>query len=271
MNQGVEQIDALWQNMKETGLLDTRPVHFLETTESTNSVALELGRQGAASSTLVIAETQSKGRGRLNREWVSPKGKGLYFSLIWRPELAPEDFPKITLAAGVAICKALEKAARVSPKIKWPNDILLDDKKCGGLLTEAEGLSGNNKPFVVLGVGLNVTTPLSVFPEDLRSKVATLKEASGHDLLRGELLKIILQQVDSVLERLEKGGFPEILDDWHRRDAVLGKKLSWVTPTGNIVTGVSLGPDDQGFLHIRDDQGMTHEVISGDVNLATDR
>lgn len=267
MNQAVQQVDALWQKMKETGLLDNRPVHFLETTESTNSVAMELGRQDAVAGTVVVAETQSKGRGRLNREWVSPKGTGLYFSLILRPKLEPVDFPKITLATGVAICNALEKLVDVSPKIKWPNDILLAGKKCGGILTEAEGLAGNDKPFVVLGVGLNLTTPLAVFSEELRPKVTALKEASGQDVLRGELLKIILHQVDSVLESLEKGEFSDVLDEWRGRDAVFGKKLSWVTQTGSIVTGVSLGPDDHGILHIKDDQGTIHDVISGDVNL----
>lgn len=270
MKHATEQVDALWQKMKDKGLLDNRSVHFLETTESTNSVALELGRQGAADGTLVIAETQTKGRGRLSRKWVSPKGAGLYFSLILRPNLAPADFPKITLAAGVALCKALENVADVAPQIKWPNDILFDGKKCGGILAEAEGLLGNDEPFVVLGVGLNITTPLSAFPEDLRPRVTTLKDAAGQDVLRGELLKIILQQLDGVLERSWKGDFLRILDEWRGRDAVLGKKLSWVTLPGSIVTGISLGPDDQGILHIQDDRGTIHEVISGDVNWAVE-
>ena len=157
--------DIIWQQMQDSGLLrEDRPVIMLETTESTNTVAMELGKQGAAAGTLVIAESQTKGRGRLSRTWISPKGTGLYFSIILRPKLDLEDLPKITIAAGVAICKALEKATSVAPQIKWPNDILVDNKKCGGILTEAGPLTASDLPLVILGVGLNISTPLSAFP-----------------------------------------------------------------------------------------------------------
>ena len=116
--------------------MSERGIIRLKVTESTNSVALVMGREGAATGTVVVAESQTGGRGRLNRQWISPPDTGLYFSLILRPELAPENLARVTLAAGLAVCKAVETECGVLPAIKWPNDLLLDGKKFGGILTE---------------------------------------------------------------------------------------------------------------------------------------
>jgi len=259
--------DILWQQMKDTGLLDSRPVVFLEETESTNSVAMDLGRKGASPGTVVVAEGQTAGRGRLSRKWISPTGSGLYFSLILRPRLDLEDLPKITIAAGVAICMALEQETSSVPKIKWPNDILFNGKKCGGILAEADYLASPDSPLVVLGVGINISTPLSAFPPDLRGKVTSLAAVAGIGFSRGKILQTILQSLDEELTLLEGGGFQGILAAWRTRDAIGKARLTWVTQTGRAVNGISLGPDERGILHIRDESGDIHEVISGDINL----
>ncbi len=261
------QEDKIWQQIKDTGLLGAHPVVFLETTESTNSVALELGRKGVSPGTIVVAEGQTAGRGRLSRRWISPKGAGLYFSLILRPRLDPEDLPKITIAAGVAICKALERETSKTPKIKWPNDIIFDGKKCSGILTETDSLTSSDAPLVVLGVGINISTPVSAFPADLKDKVTSLSAVAGSDYPRGKLLHSILLSLDEELKLLEAGGFQSILAAWRNRDAIGKTPLTWVTPAGSTVKGISLGPDARGFLHIRDEQGNIHEVLSGDINL----
>jgi BirA family biotin operon repressor/biotin-[acetyl-CoA-carboxylase] ligase len=154
-----------------------REIVRFEVVESTSSEALELGRQGAATGTVVVAESQTGGRGRLNRNWLSPPGTGLYFSIILRPVLEANDLPKITLAAGVAVCKAIELELGVLPKIKWPNDLLLDDKKFGGILSETGSVtetSANQQTLVIVGIGLNIQEPAGGFPSDLQITATSL-------------------------------------------------------------------------------------------------
>jgi len=259
--------DSLWEQVRATGVLTGRKVHFFAQTGSTNQVALNLGRQGEEAGTLVVAESQSCGRGRLDRVWLSPPGQGLYFSIILRPRLEPADLSKITLVAALAVCKAVEEVTRLSPGIKWPNDLLLAGKKFCGILTETGPISGGKPPMVVLGIGINVLTPLDHFPAELRERVTSLAVSGVEAVRRGELLVAIVQAVEIELMRLEQGEFAAVLKDWRCRDATLGKRLAWLTPTGQVVEGVALGPDAAGVLHIRDDSGWDHEVLSGDLHL----
>lgn len=259
--------DSLWQAMREGGRLAGRAVHFLEQTDSTNSVAMALAREGAPAGTVVVAESQSAGRGRLARQWFSPAGSGLYASLILRPTLPLHDLPRITMAAGVALCRAVARATGVTPQLKWPNDLLLQGRKCGGILTETDGLLAAGPPLVILGMGLNVNTPLAVFPAELRDKVTSLAATTGQEFLRGPLLEALAEEVEAVVHRLEGGDFAGILAEWRQHDGLLGQRLAWCTPQHTVVTGVSLGPDQEGRLHIRDEQGTIHEILSGDLTL----
>jgi len=247
-----------------------REIIRLKVTESTNSKALEAGQQGAVSGTVIVAETQTGGRGRLNRSWLSPPGMGLYFSIILRPELAPEHLSKITLAAGVAVCRAIERKVGLKPQIKWPNDILLDDKKVGGILSETGPIkqtSSGQQTLVVVGIGLNIKEPAGGFPPDLKEKATALSEHQDKAVVMEDLVLPIADDLDRGVALLEKGAFPQILKEWMRRDAGHGKVLTWVTPLGQEVTGISLGPDAEGILRIRDQAGIIHKVLSGDVNL----
>lgn len=260
--------DPLWQAMRETERLAGHPVSFLEETDSTNNVALALAKAGAPAGTMVVAESQSAGRGRLSRQWLSPPGCGLYVSFILRPTMELGDLPKITLAAGVALCRAVVNATGVGTQLKWPNDLLLQGKKCGGILTEADGLLAEAPPLVILGIGVNVNTPPALFPAELQGKATSLAVATGREFLRGPLLAALVEEVESVVRRLEQGAFAAILAEWRQRDGLIGQRLAWLTPQQTVVTGVSLGPDDEGRLHIRDDGGAIHEVLSGDLALA---
>ncbi|MEW6501171.1 MAG: biotin--[acetyl-CoA-carboxylase] ligase [Thermodesulfobacteriota bacterium] len=260
--------DPIWQAMRETGQLAGHPVHFLAATDSTNTVAMTLAREGAPAGTLVVAESQRAGRGRLSRQWLSPAGFGLYVSFILRPQLDISDLPKITLASGVALCRAVVKATGIQVQLKWPNDLLLHGKKCGGILTETTGLLGDGPVAVILGLGLNVNTPVSLLPAELQDKATSLSADTGREYPRGVLLEALVEEVEKVVQRLEGGGFAAILAEWREYDGLAGQRLSWVTPQQTVVTGTSLGPDQEGCLHIRDDQGTTHEVLSGDLALA---
>jgi BirA family biotin operon repressor/biotin-[acetyl-CoA-carboxylase] ligase len=260
--------DPLWQSMRETGRIAGHPVLFLETTDSTNTVAMALAHQGAANGTLVVAECQSAGRGRLARQWISPAGCGLYVSFILRPHLELADLPKATLAAGVALCRAVIRITGIAVQLKWPNDLLFDGKKCGGILTETTGIMGEGPVAVILGIGVNVNTPQAAFPEELQGKATSLAAARGREFLRGPLLAALVDEVGDVVGRMEQGEFAAILAEWRQHDGLAGQRLSWLTPQQIVVAGISLGPDAEGRLHIRDDHGAVHEVLSGDLNLA---
>jgi BirA family biotin operon repressor/biotin-[acetyl-CoA-carboxylase] ligase len=259
--------DQAWQRLGEEGNLAGIPVRLLAETDSTNEVAANLARTGAPSYTVVAAETQSAGRGRLGKSWQSPAGSGLYFSLILRPALAPADLPKITLVAGLAVCLAVEKVARLPLRIKWPNDILLGDRKLAGILAETVAVPGR-RTAVVLGIGLNVNAPTTAFPAALREKATSLFIHTGREYQRSELLTAIVTEIKRLIGRFEREGFADLLREWRQRDAYLGRELTWVARSGEIVRGVSLGPDDHGELLIRDRRGRMHEILSGEISLA---
>jgi len=248
-----------------------RQIIRLAITGSTNTEALALGRKGAGAGTVVVADTQTAGRGRLHRSWLSPPGMGLYFSIIMKPRLAPENLPKITLAAGVAICETVETTYALAPQLKWPNDLLLAGAKFGGILTETGPLpdaAAEQLPLVVVGVGLNLFPPPGGLPPGLKGRSTSLSLHTERAIDGEILLEASVAALEQYLLRLEQGDFPEILAEWRQRDGSRGRMLSWITPLGRKVTGISLGPDADGVLRIRDDAGAVHEVISGDISLA---
>jgi len=244
-------------------------IHSFDTVPSTNSLAKKLAENGASHGTAVIAANQTEGRGRLGKNWHSVASKGLYCSIIVRPKLLPEHFPKITLAAGLGVALAVDRITGGFSQLKWPNDIFLDGKKCGGILTESSAL---NEPvaqrFAVIGIGLNLSSSLEDFPEDLRGKVTSLFLQTG---ICPDTSQVFLSLRDEILQQLElfnSEGFQPILAAWKRRDFLLGKHMQCVGSDGNIIAGVSLGPDDEGQLHIKDLDGRMHTVLSGDIRLA---
>ncbi len=257
--------DSFWRDITHVRTLAGHPLIVLEETASTNSDAMGMGRKGAESGTLVLARSQNCGRGRLGKTWISPPGSGLYFSMIMRPSLPPIDLPKITLAAGVALCQVIAKW-HLNPLIKWPNDLLLDGKKCGGILTESEFFGGDNA-LVVLGMGVNVFTSRDAFPADVREKSTSLHLHLHGKINMLDVLTSLVTAIDRIMERMEGGKFAEILQEWRALDATRGKRLTWLTTDRRVVTGVSQGPDDEGLLHIIDDQGCEHAVLSGDIQL----
>ncbi|MCB2182537.1 MAG: biotin--[acetyl-CoA-carboxylase] ligase [Desulfobulbaceae bacterium] len=257
--------DQFWQHITSIESVAGHPLVIKDETVSTNTDALDLAIHGSATGTVVIAKVQTGGRGRLGKTWISPSGGGLYFSMILRPRLDISELPQITLAAGVALCRAIARHCESVPMLKWPNDLLLSGRKCAGILTESH-LGHGSEPVVVLGIGLNVSTPLSFFPPDLQKKLTSLEiHCPGVDMTM--LFTSLLEEVDSIMARMENGEFGVILDEWRLHDATRGKRLSWVTADRRIVTGISLGPDDSGRLHIRDDRGQVFEVLSGDIQL----
>ncbi len=246
---------------------EQRPIIRLAAIDSTNRAALELAAQGGVAGTVVVADTQSGGRGRLGKRWESPPGCGLYFSLILHPRLDPATLPTLTLAAGLGAALAVEKVTGLRVLLKWPNDLLLDGKKVGGILCETGPLGQGTDPVVIVGVGLNVSTPITALPEELRDRATSLLIHAGQVFPQEELLAAILAAIESQAERLTSQGLAAMLADWRQRDATLGQELTWVSTANTLVHGISLGVDDEGLLRIRDANGQVHGVLSGDVRL----
>ena len=244
-------------------------LEWLASTESTNSLALERARNGAPAWTVVAADSQTGGRGRLKRPWVSPPGVGLYFSVVIQPRLEVWELPLITLAAAVAVCRGVEGVCGVAPAIKWPNDLLLDGRKLGGILTESESLTGADPLAVIIGIGINVTTRAAQFPSELREQATSLAIATGNRYSRHDLLDAVVKALQTVMDALEGGKKKEVLDQWRSRDGLIGNTLTWVAVSGQQITGKALGIDDHGRYHIRDQAGVSHEVLSGDLSLGT--
>ncbi len=186
--------------------------------------------------------------------------------MVQRPKLLISDMPKVTLAAGIGVCRAIESVTGMAPEIKWPNDILINGKKVCGILVESSELNDDDF-YVVLGVGLNVLRADDDMLDELAKKVTSLEAESGISYFRGELLAAAVVHLDEQLQRLEKEGMESILKEFETRDAVRGRELSWVTQNGKIITGVSMGLDRDGMLMVKDSAGTVHVVISGDIHL----
>ena len=236
-----------------------KKVYYFESLGTTMNVAMQLGMEGAAEGTLVLAETQSKGKGRLGRNWLSPKYKGIYFSLILRPKIAPSRAPILTLLAAVSICQAVKEITRLDCQIKWPNDIIMHNKKLGGILTELSA-EVDKINFVVIGAGINVNTD----KKNLLSTATSLKEQKKENIDRVALLQEILRKIEiNYLLFHERGAHP-IIEKWREYAVTLGKRVK-VYCLNEHIEGEAYDIDNEGALLVRRDSGLTEKVLSGDV------
>jgi len=250
--------DEVQHRLPKNVMIGRRVMSFAQI-DSTNRLALEMGAQGAPEGLVIFAEEQTKGRGRLGRTWVSPKGTGLYFSVLLRPKLALADVPKLTLTAAVSVAEALEEVTGIHPKIRWPNDLLVDGNKICGILTEM-GAEADRIGYVVLGIGLNVNTDAKKLPENSTSIWAQTGRA--HD--RNEIAARILVKLDAHVRQIVSGKFSELAEKWEERSAVTGKRVAATTHGGHI-EGAALGIDEDGALWIRQDSGIRSKILSGDI------
>ncbi len=239
----------------------TGPVHHFETLNSTNDLAKELAVQGAPEGALVVAETQTGGRGRLGREWDSPPGVGLYVSLVLRPMLPPMELPQITLTTAVAVVRAVRRVAGLSPGIKWPNDLLINGKKLGGILTEMETESDRIR-HVVVGLGLNVNNP--GFPPELADTATSLTLALGGACSRVQLLQAWLEEFEALYDRFLNQGFPEILEEWKDYTVTLGRAVT-VRQGPREISGQATDVAPDGALLLKTANGEMVRVTSGEI------
>ncbi len=228
---------------------------------STNDRAKELAASGAPEGTLVVALRQTGGRGRPGRAWASPPG-GLYLSLVLRPDKGMLERASLALVAGLAAGEALDVAGRTATSLKWPNDVLLDGKKIGGLL--AEVTRERNEAVVILGVGLNVDTPADAFPPEVRAIATSLRAAKGAPASLEAVLKHFLAHLEGHYESVRKGSGALLLSKAADRMTMLGSKVR-VKLADRVVEGVASGLNATGALVVAV-EGKPNEIIyAGDV------
>jgi len=244
-----------------TGIFGQK-VYYHETLLSTMDEAARLAARGDPEGTIVFAETQTKGRGRMGRTWNSPKGAGLYFSVIFRPGLGLAEVARLTLVAAVAVCQALRQVSGVDARIKWPNDILLNGQKVAGILTELQAEMDRVK-FVIMGIGVNVNTPSRQLP----STAVSLKTATGRRVGRVAMAQEILRAIESWYGIFLEKGFGPVAQEWKAHTMMIGQKVIF-SDGKNTFAGEAVDLADDGGLMIRLANGEVIKKMAGDVVLA---
>jgi BirA family biotin operon repressor/biotin-[acetyl-CoA-carboxylase] ligase len=245
----------------KTDLFGRRIVYYRELS-STQDAAKALAAQGAAEGTVVIAELQAAGRGRIGRVWASPPG-GIYLSLILRPEIKPADALCLLLIAGVAVAQAIEQLTGLKPRLKWPNDIIIADRKACGILAEMSA-EIDRLNFIVIGIGVNVNT--ESFPDEIKGLATSLKLARGEEVSRLKLVCEILWQFESLYRVFQESGFETIRERWKDLSNTIGSWVS-VISGGQQLEGAALDIDHDGALILKQADGILTRVIAGELVL----
>jgi BirA family transcriptional regulator, biotin operon repressor / biotin---[acetyl-CoA-carboxylase] ligase len=236
-----------------------KAIHYYDHVVSTMDAAMQLAQDKSPEGTVVVAETQTSGRGRLGRSWVSPKYKGLYFSIIVRPDTAVSEVASITLMAAVSVCEAVKRVCGLDARIKWPNDILLEQKKLGGILTEMNaGLGRVN--YCVIGIGINVNSDKKALVDG----AVSLAQQAGSAVNRVELFRELLRQFEHYYLKFKKQEFGSILDAWRQFSVTLGARVRIDMQKGRL-DGIAVDIDADGGLLVRRDSGLIEKVLAGDV------
>lgn len=241
-----------------------REIFFYEKVGSTNTIAFDLAEK-AKEGTVVIADSQEKGRGRLGRTWISPPGVNIHMSIILRPEIEPKDMTLITIMASVACATALRRATGLDISIKWPNDLMAYDKKLGGILTE---LKTDQKRilFTIIGIGININIELDQFPDDVRKIASSIKNETGKPYSRENIVTEILNEMNKwyiILNTMEK---ETLLSAWQSLTSTLGRDVMVIVGQ-ETYTGLAEAIDDEGMLILRLPSGELKRVSSGDLTV----
>ncbi|WP_240375562.1 biotin--[acetyl-CoA-carboxylase] ligase [Bacillus piscicola] len=231
---------------------------------STQETAHEQARNGAPEGTIVVADEQLAGKGRLGRNWYSPPGSGLWSSLILRPDIPPHKAPQLTLLTAVAVVEGIREVTGLGSQIKWPNDILLHGKKTAGILTEMQS-DPDRIQAVIIGVGMNVNQ--EAFPEELAETATSLRiEAGGTVYSRAELIAAMLKRFEHWYDHYLMNGFPEIRERWEALTVTIGKEITATTLTKTI-KGYAEGITEDGVLILKKSDGTLEHIYSADITL----
>lgn len=249
-----------------------KEILFYSQLNSTNVRAKELVRKGYESGTVVLAEEQTAGKGRMGRKWFSPPGKGLWFSIILRPDISPVKSPFLTIVASLAVAGTIEKIIKTYYeqkkfilKIKWPNDVLLNNKKVAGILSELSADMDQIK-YAIVGIGINVNQ--DSFPEDLDQVATSIKKCIGKNIKRVNLIQEILNRFEKFYFKLVKGQEDQLITLWKNNLNMVGEKVI-IFSDNRTYEGIVYDISSRGELLLKDGNGDIHTFWAGDVSLQT--
>ena len=253
--------DRLYPDTIQMGLktsLIGQKIHYFDELTSTNITAKELAHD-ADDGTIVVAEVQKGGRGRLGREWLSPRG-GIWMSVILKPTISLAHASRLTLVVGVAISKAMRKLG-VDARIKWPNDILIDGKKVCGILTEVNA-EMEQIDYIVIGIGINANVDMNDFSDDVKDVATTLLSELGEPIDRISFIQDVLFELEQEYIRFSTQPFSHILDEWISLSDTIGRQVTVTTPS-KIIEGKAVGMTEDGALMIENPNGSRQDVMAG--------
>jgi len=258
---GAEEISA----QLNTALMGKRLIN-LATTASTNSEAFRLAEEGADEGTVVTADEQSRGKGRLGRIWSSPPGVNLYCSIVLRPRIKPFEAPQLTFLSAVAVARAIEQTIGLKPEIKWPNDVLIGGRKVAGLLNEMSAeTDGIN--FVILGIGVNLNMTAEQLPGDLRHPATSLFIEGGTKIGRARFAASLLNELDRLYAGFLDHGFDQVRREWQERCNAHGREVVVSNHGCDDIRGGFAGIDTDGALLVQRPGGTIERILSGDVRV----
>lgn len=240
--------------------LPGRTIEYFETLTSTMPEAARLAAAGCPSGTAVVAEEQTAGQGRHGHAWHSQAGAGLYVSVVLRPRVAPESLPVLTLALGLAAAEAVSRVSDLRPDLRWPNDVMIGEKKIAGILVQFADTAA------VAGIGLNVNH--AAFPPEIAREATSLRLAAGRLQSREDLLAALLPAIDSFSRMLAEGGVGPVLEMFGRHSSYVRGRRVIVDQPGGAVTGTTAGLNPSGFLILRADDGSESLILAGGVRPA---
>ena len=235
-------------------------------TASTNADAFRQAEEGAAEGTVIIADSQSGGKGRMGRVWSSPPGINLYCSVVLRPTIKPYQAPQLTFLSAVAVARAIELTTALKPEIKWPNDVLIQGRKVAGLLNEMSAeTDGIN--FVILGIGVNLNMTAAQFPVDLRTPATSLLLEQERPVGRAQFAATMLNELDRLYDEFLTHGFGPVRDEWQQRCNANGHEVSVSDGAAETMRGLFNGIDVDGAMLVRLPGGSVERILSGDVRV----
>ncbi len=238
-------------------------IFTFDTIDSTNEEAKRQGQAGAPDGSVFVAEQQTGGKGRLGRVWTSPKGEGIWFSILLRPKDSPLQISNITLLAGLAVCRAIRKFSGCPALIKWPNDVVIGSKKVCGILTEISA-EVDCIHYLIIGIGINANT--QKFPEELSVKATSLQIETGTPVLRAKLLQAVLAEFEFLYLSFPTAKEPEFLDLYRSLCVSLNRRVSTVR-RGKVISGKAIDITPQGELFVQMDSGEKISINAGEVTV----
>lgn len=240
-------------------------IYYYSETGSTNDEAFALGLAGAPEGAVIVADSQSMGKGRLQRSWYSPAGSNIYTSVILRPQIEPSGASRIPIMAGVAVAEVLDKYAPGKIRLKWPNDILVHEKKVCGILSQAR-ISAGKIDFIVLGIGINVNISRSWLAKEIRDTATSLTIETDRDISRQELIISLYENLGKWYKQLLQNGFAPIKEKWLALTPMVGRIVQ-VKSKDETIEGEATGIDDDGSLILLAGKDKEIKVSAGDATI----